>query len=383
MLKDSYWKNGIWHNGQFVNSQWENGQWYNGDFSSGIWHNGTWYNGNLNTTNSFWNGGVWKKGVINKKSSQYSPTLTDANNKLFINYTGTVKYCDSIKYYKINVSNAYFAVSNDGNIAFFNGTWEDGTWTDGAWTTAQFNQEYSELYNYSVLQLQNKYSFGTLSYSFSTQQNQMLMFNLKKNNQESKQIKLFNNTNNYNSVFKSGVFCNGIWYNGQWISGQWLTDEKNNPIATWVTGVISGVVQKQPPIYITVGTDYKDVTFSHYTGTIKYYVVPYDFIQQRLLDCYFSILSVKDATFTIKYIYTTRKDVSYYQVFIQWQDGIFLSGQWYNGIWNNGTWNNGTWRIGIWNNGTWNNGNWFDGMWYNGIWNGGTKQNIRIMNQIY
>jgi hypothetical protein len=55
---------------------------------------------------------------------------------LFINYTGTVKYCDSIKYYKISVSNAYFAVSNDGNIAFFNGTWEDGTWTDGAWTTA-------------------------------------------------------------------------------------------------------------------------------------------------------------------------------------------------------------------------------------------------------
>lgn len=393
VLLNGQWKDGEWFTGIFVNSIWHNGIWRNGQFASGTFKEGIWYNGQINTENLTWQNGQWINGYINGMKSQCSPNLFTANNHLFVNYTGTVKYYNVIKiqYYKIQVQNACFFVSSNGEIVFYNGTWVDGTFI-GRFQTAQLDtNQYNYLLQQKIIQMNKVYSYQkgskTITYKINMLSNMFegqsyLCSFLLDSNGKQQEAKFFVNRTNYISKWLNGNFADGIWYNGQWVDGQWFTDDQNNPIGQWITGVINGTIQTQPPSYSVISDEKDYYHFTNFSGRVKYKVNFFN-DQTQKISSYLTTFSCKNAFFDVFYQTITKQDKTFRQITIKWYDGTWNNGTWHRGVWKNGTWNNGTWETGYWLNGTWNNGDWISGMWYNGTWHKGQRKQMSILNMIY
>lgn len=390
-LVNSQWNNGVWNNGIFINGTWHNGTWKNGIFTAGTFQNGIWQNGEITTDNLHWINGQWRKGKIDGYKSVLSPALYTANNHLFINYTGVVKYynIDHLQYYKIDVENACFFVSENGQVVFYNGTWNDGTFV-GHWKTSSFDERFDYLLQESIIKIGKEYTYRmgsrNITYKIETIDN---MFNGNDkldtfqitNNGVMKEDKIFLETNNYISLWKFGTFSTGTWYNGEWIDGEWLTTDENQPIGKWVTGLINGFVEIQPPAYQIVSDTNDFYRFENFTGRIKYKV---NFFNDQTLKIvqYVTTFSCKNAYFDIEYHNVIKKRKEYRKVIIKWYDGQWNSGTFHHGIWKKGIWHNGTWETGYWLDGTWETGTWISGVWYNGIWKSGTKKRMSILNMI-
>lgn len=392
-LLNSEWNDGQWNDGIFINGVWNNGTWNNGHFTSGTWNNGTWNNGHITTRNLIWNNGQWKYGFIDQMQSYCSPAIYTANGNLFVNYTGIVKYYNIAKqsYYKIEVQNACFFVSNNGEIVFYNGVWVDGSFI-GHWRTSQLNErDYNYLLQQQIIKIGQVYEYkvGSKTYSYVINvankmldsQNTLDSFLLNSNGKQNL-VNVFVKTNNYISIWRFGTFVSGTWYNGEWIDGQWLTDDKNTPIGKWITGLINGLVQVQPPSYNIVSDQNDFYRFENFTGRIKYKVNQFN-DQTYKVKSYLTTFSCKNAYFDIKYQNMTKQKQTFRQVLIVWHDGQWNNGTFNYGIWKRGTWHNGTWQRGLWHNGTWKNGTWISGVWYNGFWEKGSRKHISILNMIY
>lgn len=388
MIYNSEWNNGEFKNGYFIDGIWHNGIFTNGYFMSGTWQNGTWNNGYLKCVNTTWSNGTWKKGYIDQDGvdhyiySEYSPLLLTANNHLFLNYSGQVKYKTYTEYNLIDVSNAYFYVDNNGQVIFYAGTWNNGTF-NGIWKTAKFNQTYNYILNNTIIEMNHNYIHEVVATEYVYSLNKETQLNKYKltYNAEVQQINLFNDTNQYNSRWIQGTFASGVWYNGQWVDGEWLTDDSNQPIGEWKNGIIGGIVQTEAPAYTIVDDNKDEYIFNNFTGRIKYKVNFFN-DQTYKIRTYFNTFSCKNAFFKIKYSTVTKEAKTFRQIFIEWFDGTWNDGKWHRGLWHKGTWNKGTWEMGIWVDGTWKNGQWICGNWYNGTWIQGTQTQISVLNMI-
>lgn len=175
-MRNGTWYDGIWKNQHLEQNEWKDTNsitsiWENGLFLTGTWENGNWLDGEWYVDNDGNYTGIWKTGYINGILSNTPPVFDfiteDSENKIFINYTGRLKYkyqninnynelntdyniiiCNNadfeIHYNKINkkignnelIYYEPFIVWNDGTWnsgTWYNGVWKKGTWNDGTW----------------------------------------------------------------------------------------------------------------------------------------------------------------------------------------------------------------------------------------------------------
>lgn len=377
------WNDGNWLGGQFNLSIWHKGVWETGIFNSGEWIDGQWYNGIWYTENSIWHNGVWHNGKINNYNSECEPSVLQADDSLLLNYTGKLRYLHDNKYLLLDVTSAYLAITNE-NVIFYKGYLNNGIFY-GIWKTANFNNKFQFLTEFSHIKFnvrQNIIQYGEQISIVLKKGENINSFSLIKNLENAQTIELFIDTDEYISVWNNGNFQDGQWYNGEWIDGEWATDDNNIPKGKWHTGIIQGIVQKQPPVYFFVTDTNKEYSFQNFTGKIKYLTMEFDLKEQIVINL-LETMNCKNAYFKIKYEEITEHQQSYKKIFFTWYNGEWINGTWSNGIWEKGIWYNGVWKMGRWLNGAWYNGVWHCGIWHNGQWYSiQPGKNIKILNMI-
>lgn len=358
LASDYGWENGNFNGGQFGNSGYAtNSIWYNGIFNDGIfsgrvWNNGVFNKGNFNGgatwspreyenefvqsfTNSFY--GLWRNGiVIDSKSNIPSDKKT----------WGIISRAIEPK--KLNV-----------DVKFKNALWLNGTFSStsavfdtSAWLSGRFSNGrfINSIFNPYVSRTDPAGITASIEMSIADYGGDYII-------PDDQYVLWTNASGGYSfTILGTNSFTASV-----------------DPISLYTDQVLTSYNES---INSSVKADY-DIAFTGYSGFVFFTLTA----KVNGPDYNFNHLTFSTAgylqtsyNYVISGTFANAKSFDTSDNCI-WNNGEFLSGNFYVSKWNDGIFQNGTMSGAIWKKGTWNYGDannvyWESGRWRNGNWDG-------------
>jgi hypothetical protein len=425
IFKSGYWKSGTFTSGKFIESSetvkttlsfstpdeyknWSDGVFNGGEFEKSVWKSGIFNNGKF--FNSDWYAGIWNNGILGDSNIPFDKT-TMSNKPLFdltsgMTYTvwndGLVESAivggsASIYWYSGIFNNGLFTsngVTQNSQSIWYGGDFNGGEfaklakWKNGNFNGGKFNSYYGWTFSGST----NSQHYGWENGNF--------------NGGEFGNANYATNSIWFDGVFNDGIFQGRVWNSGIFNKGKFLGGATWSPrifesnfvnsftnsfYGLWRDGIVIDLKtnlaseNKFYSIRKRVKEDKKENVDVHFTrslwlnGTFSSNSGIFDtsiwlggrFNSGKFVNSVFNPY-VNRSPFYPNTLSVPSFDKNDSTV---WNNGEFISGNFYFSEWKNGIFQNGTMSGAIWRNGTWNYGDainiyWQDGRWRNGNWDG-------------
>lgn len=425
IFKSGYWKSGTFTSGKFIESSdivkttlsfstpteyknWTDGIFNGGEFEQSVWKSGTFNNGKF--FNSDWYAGVWNNGILGDPNIPFDKT-TMANKPLFDLTTGAtftvwndglvnnalVGGSASIYWYDGKFNNGLFTsngVTQSSESIWYGGEFNGGEFTKLAkWKNGNFNGgQFNSYYGWTFSGLTDSQYYGWENGNF--------------NGGKFGNANYATNSIWFSGVFNDGIFQGRIWNDGIFNKGRFIGGATWSPriyesnfvnsftnsfYGLWRNGTVIDVKTNLP-------SENKFYSIRKRVKEERRENVDVQFTKSLWLNGTFSSNSgIFDTSVWLGGRFNAGKFTqSVFNPFVDrspfypgvttsktfdknpntvWNNGEFLSGNFYFSEWKNGTFQNGTMSGAIWRNGTWNYGDafniyWEDGRWRNGNWDG-------------
>jgi len=379
---NTFWRNGNFNDGLFINSEWDNGKFKGGYFNNSLWHNGNFYDGifdGYSWDNGTFNGGdfikgIWYDGIVNELSNikpvRWGSTTLDVdyilcewkkgifNSGSFM--SGLIQDISGNTIPSINnrMSFWYDGTFNFGKWyggQFENGTWNDGFWYGGIW--GSWSTEWKK-------PLEVLTNTPTNSYMLNKD-------NINDEDMNTYASIIFTGTTtdyNYSSGYtRTRYFDFGISNSASTITGVQVRMKRSAFFNNEIGDVKGEYIKISIPSYSS-DTKLDHIIYSNNNSFVPEVVyfgdgfddnwnignIPFNLIDEMVIDCYYSAKSNSKASSQFK-IETRIYDISvklFYQTKPIWNNGIWYNGLWINGIFNGGNFKGGSWMDGIMNGGS-------------------------------
>jgi hypothetical protein len=425
IFKSGYWKSGTFTSGKFIESSdiikttlsfstpteyknWTDGTFNGGEFEKSVWKSGTFNNGKF--FNSDWYTGIWNNGILGDPNIPFDKT-TMANKPLFDLTSGAtftvwndglvesalVGGSASIYWYSGKFNNGLF--TSNGTTQSAQSIWHGGEFNGGEftklakWKNGNFNGgQFDSYYGWTFSGLTDSQYYGWENGNF--------------NGGKFGNANYATNSIWFNGVFNDGIFQGRVWNDGIFNKGRFIGGATWSPriyennfvnsftnsfYGLWRNGTVIDVKTNLPSenkfysIRKRVSEERRESVDVQFTkslwlnGTFSSNSGIFDtsvWLGGRFNSGKF-INSVFNPYVNRSPFYTNVVNVSSFDKnnSTVWNNGEFVSGNFYFSEWKNGIFQNGTMSGAIWRNGTWNYGDannifWEDGRWRNGNWDG-------------